>query len=270
MEYFASSFLLLQSEGYLFRSSLLAGLTALRHATSSNPGNFWSGFFQLSVGIERALKCVVVLDHIGRTGLPPTNRELRNFGHDIQSLVATVVALPVDKGPNPLGQFEAASVEIEILAFLSEFAVTTRYYNLDALSRGNAKGSPLPRWHSLLQRLVRQNIPPERVSDIAQQSVDLAAVIDSSVRVVAHDLDGSPLDVARMLAAPRLQDLGCKYAVWHMIVILAALYECLRSATWRAHEREDKSSPASVPYMYEFLTFALLDKSYVLRKRRWP
>jgi hypothetical protein len=50
----SESFVLFQQEGFLARSSLLAGLNALRKANidDTNKGLFYSAFFELSIGFE--------------------------------------------------------------------------------------------------------------------------------------------------------------------------------------------------------------------------
>lgn len=270
MNQFPASFLLLQHEGYLFRSCLLAGLNALGHATASDPGNFYSAFFQLSVGTERLLKSIVIIDHMASSGQTPTNRHLRELGHDIKKLIRIVATMPATSAANPLVTFGPNSVEVEIIDFLAEFATTTRYYNLDALSQAGRANAPLKRWNVLLQRLVRENVSRERVLLIAQQSAELAGLMNDWAMVVAHDLDGTPMDMARMLAAPRLQELGCRYAVWHVVKILDGLHDCLHAATWRAHGNSQSDHAPTVPFMYEFLNFTGYEKRQVLRKKRWP
>ncbi|MDP9193343.1 MAG: hypothetical protein M3P06_16730 [Acidobacteriota bacterium] len=212
----------------------------------------------------------MIIDHIAAHGQPPTNKQLRVFGHDIKELAHTVGAMKASGSTNPLRAFDPQSIEAEIIDFLAEFATTTRYYNLDALSQSQRAQAPLPRWNALLQRLVRENVPAARVMRIGQQSLDLATLIGESATVVAHDLDGTPMDLARMFAAPRLQELGCRYAVWHVIRILDALNDCLHAATWRVHSVRGPSNEVIVPFMYEFLNFTGLGRSHVLRKRRWP
>jgi len=61
---FPKSFVLLQQEGYLISSCLSMGLTELRSANVHNKGSFYSSLFNLSVGIERLLKAIVIIEHM--------------------------------------------------------------------------------------------------------------------------------------------------------------------------------------------------------------
>ena len=65
---FSEKFKLLQQEGYLTQSSLCQGLTFLRKANlgEKERGLFYSAFFQLSIGIERFMKIVVILDYMSK------------------------------------------------------------------------------------------------------------------------------------------------------------------------------------------------------------
>ena len=66
---FPPSYLLLQQEGYLISSSLTTGLTELRAAHVHNKGAFYTALFNLSVGFERLLKAIVIIDHMLDNGL---------------------------------------------------------------------------------------------------------------------------------------------------------------------------------------------------------
>ena len=84
---FPPSFLLLQQEGYLIRSCLALGLTELRNAHVHNKGSFYTALFNLSVGLERLLKAIVIIDHMLNNGLSvPTKKQLQAYGHNIIEL----------------------------------------------------------------------------------------------------------------------------------------------------------------------------------------
>ena len=55
------SYIWLEQEGYLISSCLSMGLTELRKADVYNKGAFYSSFFNLSVGLERLLKSIIIL-----------------------------------------------------------------------------------------------------------------------------------------------------------------------------------------------------------------
>ena len=86
---FSRTFTLLQQEGHLARTSLLSGIDLLLKANldEQNIGKFYSAFFQLTIGIERILKLVVITNHMLENNYtPPTDEELRKkYGHNIKA-----------------------------------------------------------------------------------------------------------------------------------------------------------------------------------------
>src|SRR5947209_276246 len=88
---FPPSCLLLMQEGHLVRSSLTTGLTALRSAHRGERGLYYTGFFQLSIGVERLLKAILIVDHMSKNNLDtPTRETLKKFGHKITELLTAV------------------------------------------------------------------------------------------------------------------------------------------------------------------------------------
>jgi hypothetical protein len=87
---FPPSFILLQQEGHLLSSCLANGLTDLRSANVHNKGAFYSALFNLSVGTERLLKAIVIIDHMLKNNLSvPSRGELKGYGHNILDLYDT-------------------------------------------------------------------------------------------------------------------------------------------------------------------------------------
>ncbi len=96
---FAPSFFLLRQETLLVESSLAAGVTAVRNGTLMDRGKLYSGFFQLSIGMERLFKLILVIDFMVSNRLSrPTNKWLRDYGHDLVRLYDAASDLPVASG----------------------------------------------------------------------------------------------------------------------------------------------------------------------------
>jgi len=77
---FGKSFHLLAQEGHLAKSALLSGFDFLlrAEANANKDGQFYAAFFQLSIGIERLLKLVVVAQHMLENNfVSPTPKQLK-------------------------------------------------------------------------------------------------------------------------------------------------------------------------------------------------
>jgi len=132
---FADSFVLLQQEGYLIRTSLAQGLTALRNANLSDKGQYYAAFFGLSIGIERLLKVILILDHTARNSLnaPPTSalkRQAGRTGHDLTALFVAAQALQSSRDPHPLAFMRPQTLEHDILTMLKSHDVTGLQHTL--------------------------------------------------------------------------------------------------------------------------------------------
>ena len=91
---FPASFLLLQQEGYLIRGCLTTGLTQLRGANVHNKGAFYTALFNLSVGSERLLKAIIIIDYMVKNNLAvPSKKQLKTYGHDILELYDSCLAI---------------------------------------------------------------------------------------------------------------------------------------------------------------------------------
>ena len=96
---FPTSFFLLQQEGYLISSCLGIGLTNLRSAHVHNKGAFYSALFNLSVGFERLMKALVIIEHMLNNDLSvPTKKQLKAYGHNIIDLYDCCASIAVSRG----------------------------------------------------------------------------------------------------------------------------------------------------------------------------
>lgn len=171
------SFRLLQQEGYLFRSCLTRGLTALRNANDSAKGNFYVAFFQLSIGLERLLKSAVVVHYMANNNLTlPSSGTLKALGHRLLDLFSHVSQLPLPE-INPLSELDTGSISFEILTVLEQFARSTRYFNLDSLSAAPINTDPLRDYDRVIQRILSENVRSKKVSGLAAQRAALAKAV---------------------------------------------------------------------------------------------
>ncbi len=153
------SFLFLQQEGFLIQSCLTHGLTDLRTASVSDKGKFYTASFHLSIGLERLMKVILVIDYMANNALAtPTTAQLKQHGHNLAQLFDTLMAMPVKSPPNPLSGISRTSIAYEILDLLSDFARASRYFNLDSLSAPQSQVDPLERWSAVFDRVLSDDV----------------------------------------------------------------------------------------------------------------
>lgn len=271
----SESFALFQQEGFLARSSLLAGLNALRKANvgDTNKGLFYSAFFELSIGFERLMKLVLVIDHMAKNDLyPMTDQELKNnYGHKIESLYKSCKKLNETLGRSTDEYYAEGTFEWGIIHFLHEFALSARYYNLSKLTNGQRTNDPLSDWWSLLVRVIHRDVSNKKLEKMQSESLAYCDNFAGNSFTMMRGLDGQLMTTLDAVVYPQLVEAAAPYMVWHVFKIFSPFYFLISDVVEAAHEIERSKGidHHNIPYMYEFFPFLLLNRTDVIRRRKW-
>jgi len=265
---FPASFILLQQEGYLMSSCLSRGLTDVRIA-NVNKGILYSGFFNLSIGIERLLKVIIVIDHMLQHDLSvPTKKQMKAYGHDIVNLYDTCVEIGKKRYTQIQSRSEMDVIDHELLSFLSDFAITTRYHNLDALSKSQSNLDPLLRWNNLITSILDNDVSAKQRDKIIAQAKAISTAIDDVTFTFMHGLDQNSLTTTDVMALPGLHNQAARFAVLRLIKKLSTIRDLLANVSHEAYNLDTPLPP--FPQMQEFLQWLWDDRQYVLNKKKWP
>ena len=266
---FPPSFLLLQQEGYLISSCLTIGLTELRAANVHNKGAFYSSLLNLSVGIERLLKAIIIMEHMLKNNLSvPTKKQLQNYGHNIIELYDGCVKVAITNSAQLPDRVSISNTNQELLKLLSDFAQTTRYHNLDALSTQHTGKDPLEHWGEIILLILKQDVTKRQRDKVLGQAKMVANSIDDISITIMHGLDKQALSTEEALALPGLHDQAVKYAILHLITLLSPIRDLISNLSHLAYGLGVTQPP--FPQMQEFLEWICDDRQYVLRKKKWP
>ena len=267
---FPASFLLLQQEGYLIHSCLTSGLTDLRGANVHNKGGFYSALFNLSIGIERLLKAIFIIDHMLKHSLSaPSKKQLKkDYGHRVIDLYNSAVIVANQQGVQVAEFSSLDSINQDILNLLSDFAQTTRYHNLDSLGSGQSNQDPLSHWGEIILAILSQDVTQKQRTRILREAGVVASLIENNTMVLMHGLDQQPLSLENSLALPGLHEMAVKHAVLRLVSVLCPLRDLIRSLCHETYSLGLSSPP--IPQMQEFLEWLGDGKQYVLRKKKWP
>src|SRR5712691_11621282 len=180
--------------------SLSSGLTALRKANYADKGMYVQAFFGLSIGLERLLKLIVLIDFALRNrGTYPGNADLRRFGHDIQLLFAEARTVH-NRLPKPEGRYEipVGGLEDDIIAFLTRFAASTRYYNLDFLAGSTQPAQsmdPIAEWSDTIARqILAKHYPKQKRERDERNTAAIGAMMEPIPMVLQSSEDGTELN----------------------------------------------------------------------------
>lgn len=143
-----------------------------------------------------------------------------------------------------------------------------RYFNINSLSASSGVRDPLERWDRLIKRILEEDVSCRAQKRILQQAEASAAAIGDTF-VIMSGLDKVPLTAHTALLLPGLHELSSRYAVYRILEILEPLKELLSGLSSDTAVLS-QGQPAAVPHMHDFLEWVWLNKSVVLRKKRWP
>ena len=145
MEMFNQQEKLLLLEGALTSACLAEGLECLKHANIYNKGMYYQAFMALATGVERLLKLLIIYEYkISNNDNLPDNKFLKQKGHNLYDMFKSVAPHILEDELNN-----------KIIKFLSNFAMTTRYYNLDVLTGKDIKLlNPLQEWNSIETKIL--------------------------------------------------------------------------------------------------------------------
>jgi hypothetical protein len=266
---FSNSFLLLQQEGHFIKACLTTGLSELRKAHVQNKGAFYVALLNLSVGLERLMKALFIMDFMTKKNLAvPSTKELKAYGHDLLELYGACVTLSSAENGKVLPVAGLDEISENILSLLSSFAQTTRYHNLDALSTNQPGKDPLAHWNEILLKILAKDASKAKLTKVSASAKAVSDVISPSTITMMQGLDKANLTTEQALALPAMHEEAAKHAILYIVRILSPLRDLMSKVSHKAYFLGCKQAP--FPEMQEFLEWVSDDPAYVLRKRSWP
>jgi hypothetical protein len=269
----APPYFLLEQEGWITSSTVAAGLTAIRNANLNDKGRYYTGFFQMCIGIERLAKLALILDYLVDHSLnPPGASAVRSFGHDLITLFSKVEAIANRRNYSFAANFTLSPIQVSMLKFLADFAKGSRYANLDSLASGVHQVEPLHGWHQILQESLATQVPKSKSWMIENQSAFIASKMRECAVIMAHDLVNCPMSLEDWFSKPRLFDEASRFLTWDLIRLVHPIKDAVVKLSEDARQLAPPTGnrPMRIPYMHEFYSFLYLNRKYNIRKKKWP
>jgi len=145
---------LLNSEAYTASGLIGSGLTMLRKMDFSRETYFSQSLFSLSIGLERLMKLIIIYDYrYSNEGNFPSNEYLKHqIGHNLTKLYSNIKCIAARFEKDRLfNEVDADPICTKILSILTDFAMNSRYYNLDQLSQAKSVGkNPINEWEEFV------------------------------------------------------------------------------------------------------------------------
>ena len=265
-------FVLLQQEGYLLQACLTLGLAQLSKSASAEKGRFYGAFFNLSIGTERLLKTILLIEHfIEHRFTFPSESEFKAYSHNLNALYLRIISLAVARNFNV--DFAASSDPInkQILEFFSDFAIRSRYSNLDNLAKGVRNRDPLSNWNNILKLVFEKDVSASKKQKVLNVAKIYAPMFESAGSMIAAGMDGETLDFHSDFISGGIIQEATPYAVLRVVELLKPLKAVMDEIVPVAHEKEHPTHVfyPTIPYMNEFLVFLNRDRTTILKTKSW-
>jgi len=155
----------LQNFAWIRESEMAAGLiaagaTLIGQADFSREANYYLALFQISIGFERVCKLICLGDYIlDHSGSYPPKSFFKKQAHDLIKL--TDRAREIERKRKVTGGWlidPRSSPYSDVLSVLSEFAESSRYYNLNHLSTPTpSQSDPIQHWKDEVGGFILKN-----------------------------------------------------------------------------------------------------------------
>jgi hypothetical protein len=191
----------LAHEAGIAAEHLAIGATALGKVNYAQPAYYGQAFFALSIGLERATKLALVVDHaLEHGGTSPSHGVLRDYGHKLEKLLAQTDEIAKRRGRTATEDLLPRTVIHEgIIKVLSDFASNvTRYYNLDLVTgdpRTERHDDPICAWYELVVTpILTAHYDPRQRDEHERNARQIAKLSGGFVSVFYYSECGDVLD----------------------------------------------------------------------------
>jgi hypothetical protein len=263
----------LAREAGIASHSISSGLEALRKANYADKGLYNHAFFGLSIGLERLLKLIVLIDFaLLNGGTFPDDAYFRALGHDIQQLYSEARRVHA-RLANPRDRYEIANqgLENDIIVFLAKFATSTRYYNLNFLagkSQPPQTMDPIVEWATNVGRQILERHYPQAIREKDQRSAAIINAMMGPVSMIRHIAeDGTVLDTVESASLRTGENkITQKYGTFYCAKVVRFAYMILYDLE---HEAQNAGLD-DVPALHEFFFPFLNEDTYLKSRKTFP
>lgn len=262
----------LNREAAIAAEQMATGATLLGEADSTKQGLYSQAFFSLSIGMERAGKLAYVLDHCYENGGSfPTDEQLRReFGHDLRKLIEKADEISQRRRPgNEYEKLPRSAIAEGIIDILTEFASSTRYYNLDLLVNGKsqAKTEPMKLWYERVGKaILDKHYKPKQKAMHRKIAKDFAEFADDAVYVIQSAETGEMIDSFSQLYLYANESVVIRrYSRMYTMQINRFLGTLLSDMGYEA----GKYNIDFLPVMADYFAIFRNDDNYFLRRKIW-
>jgi hypothetical protein len=224
--------------------------------------------------VERILKLAIITNYMLTNHYStPTIKQLRNqFGHDIKSLYGECMKLIPVYSPRRTEQPTLNAEDQDLIDFFTEYAMNSRYFNLNEVCEAKMDRSPLDKWLKIARSVYEQHTPYQVIQ---KSAMDLIYNMDRTGQpngfTTYLDESGHPMMVFDCLHRQYVIQKSSPLVIWRLVEILRPIHLLLEAMSHKASEYEMSHGKPTmiVPHFEDFFYFLLADKTAIKRRKRW-
>lgn len=246
------------------------GLYHLGKADHMSTGKYSLAFFDTSIGLERLMKVLFLLDYALKNGGEFPSREvLKNqIGHDLKGLwdSSKSIRQRLEAGGSEF-RFEMPDPTLAdlIIEVLGEFAKRTRYYNLDYLTgSSNAEKDPLKMWWDTVGTYLLKDYPESRRRQDQHAAAFYEATLGEHTAIHQTQLDGEHVsDIRQATFVGSQGEWVQEQARFHAATLVRYLVEVL----WELHRESMRDPGLELPHFSELFVGFYNDDTFLKRRK---
>ncbi len=168
-----------------------------------------------------------------------------------------------------MSKIEKSSIEMDLIYFLSKFAKSTRYYNLDFITgskNANYSRDPIAEWFDVVGgRILKKHFTYRQRKKVKHSASVIEFMLADVATIMYTSESGSALtSIAAASEQTGVNAVMQKYATFYCARICRYLYEILYHLVHLAHQRR-----FDVLYLYEVFFHLLMMTNTCCRARRF-
>ena len=263
-------FYFLCNEATLTEWTIYNGLTNLQNSSFTYKGKTYIGFLNLSIGIERLCKLIIITDFMLKNNFkPPSYNKIKRLSHDLIYIIEEVYKLSENYN-NKIKTINKNTILYKTIYFLSKFAKSSRYENIDNLCSNNMpEKSHMDEWEEILKFIIETKISRKKIEQEKNISINLYNDLKNMAYFDISSYGNYTLK-ENMFSNFKLQEKAISLLIRDLLYFICSLTDLLYEITDRQYNQSKYINNPIFPYMRDFFKGLYIEnKNTVLKKKRW-
>ena len=250
---------------------LNSGITTIGNANQEHMGLYYSAFTDLSQGLERLMKVIIILRSLSETNKLPTKKEIQSFSHNLEALYRECANLGLKLNiVDDLGDREVITKMINVLDKFASDPDNGRYYNISMILCGDKPLDKMPDdcikdWSlEVDEYLIKHHVCNRTKKKNHSKADSIVPILDKNAII---EMDG---ELGPVIGSQAFVDGNTRYLLSNQLrmFFLAKLVRYL-SKILGAQTDVIRGLDSEVPDYGEIFRYYLTEDKYLRRKRRY-